>query len=88
MDKHRAIFQSEVGEIGEQKRHLSQDAFLNGGAENFDGVRVLRPRSAVSLFIRVKTGNFADFWPILRILEILPKTPHRRIKFSGYIQIP
>lgn len=32
MDKHRAIFQSEVGEIGEQKRHLSQDAFLNGGS--------------------------------------------------------
>lgn len=29
-------------EIGQQKRHLLQDAFLNGGAAIFDGVRVLR----------------------------------------------
>lgn len=42
IDKNRAIFPSEVGKTTQQKRHLLQDALKNGGAENFDGVRVLR----------------------------------------------
>lgn len=32
MDKHRAIFQSEVGKIGEQKRHPVRSALKNGGS--------------------------------------------------------
>lgn len=59
MDKHRAIFQSEVGKIGEQKRHPVRSALKNGGAENFDGLPVLRPAvlGRNSLFIRQLTGK-------------------------------
>ena len=32
----------EEGKTTQQKKHLLQDALKNGGAENFDGVRVLR----------------------------------------------
>ena len=42
IDKNRVIFPSEVGKTSQQKRHLLQDAFLNGGAAIFDGARVLR----------------------------------------------
>ncbi len=31
MDKNSYIFPTSVGEIGQQKRHLLQGAFLNGG---------------------------------------------------------
>ena len=44
-DKNRAISPSEVGKTSQQKRHLVKDAFSNGGAENFDGVWVLRTPS-------------------------------------------
>ena len=47
--------------IPQQRRHLLQDAFLNGGAENFDGVWVLRLRSVISLFIRQLTGKKQAF---------------------------
>jgi len=48
-----------VGKITQQKRHLLQDAFLNGGAENFDGLPVLRPAvlGRNSLFNRQLTGK-------------------------------
>lgn len=52
---------SGVGKIAQQKRHSIRSALKNGGAENFDGVRVLRPRSAVSLFIRQLTGKKQAF---------------------------
>ena len=61
IDKNRAIFPSEVGKTTQQKRHSTKSAFLNGGTENFDGVRVLRPRSVVSLFIRQLTGKKQAF---------------------------
>jgi len=35
----------------------AKGGFLNGGAEKFDGMRVIRTRSAVSLFIRQLTGK-------------------------------
>lgn len=57
MDKNHIILPTMEGKASQQKRHLSQDAFLNGGAENFDGSWVLRPRSMVSLFIRQLTGK-------------------------------
>ena len=44
------------------KRHLLQDALKKMGAAIFDGMRVLRPRSAVSLFIRQLTGKKQAFW--------------------------
>lgn len=36
------------------KKPTARVGFLNGMAENLDGVRILRPRSGVSLFIRQK----------------------------------
>ena len=57
IDKNRAIFPSEVWETSQQKRHSTKSALKNGGAAIFDGVRVLRPPSVVSLFIRQLTGK-------------------------------
>ena len=42
IDKNRYILPLEVGKTHQQKRHSVRSALKNGGAENFDGVRVLR----------------------------------------------
>lgn len=42
IDKNRYILPSVVWTTRQQKRHSVQSALTNGGAENFDGVRVLR----------------------------------------------
>lgn len=57
IDTNRYILPLEVWEIGEQKSPPARGALKNGGAENFDGSWVLRPRSMVSLFIRQLTGK-------------------------------
>jgi hypothetical protein len=67
IDKNRRRAPSGVGKTSQQKRHPVRSALKNGGAENFDGARVLRPRSMVSLFNRPKTGK-GQF--ILWILEL------------------
>lgn len=43
MDKNPSRAPSDAHPTSQQKRHLVKDAFLNGGAENFDGAPVLRP---------------------------------------------
>lgn len=42
MDKNRYTLPTGEGKTGQQKRHLVKDALINGGAENFDGLPVLR----------------------------------------------
>ena len=57
MDENSGRAPSDVHPISQQKRHPTKSALKNGGAENFDGSWVLRPRSMVSLFIRQLTGK-------------------------------
>lgn len=42
IDKNPGRAPSDVHPISQQKRHPVRSALKNGGAENFDGVRVLR----------------------------------------------
>ena len=88
IDKNRYILPMRVGETSQQKRHPMRSAFSNGGAAIFDGGWVLRQRLADSLFIRQKTGNFAHFGIVLRILEIFPNKMPRRSSSEKNIQIP
>ena len=57
MDKNQPKTSTREGKITRQKRRSTKSALKNGGAENFDGARVLRPYSAVALFIRQLTGK-------------------------------
>lgn len=57
MDKTQPKVPTRGRKTDQQKRHSIKSALKNGGAENFDGARVLRPRSMVSLFNRQLTGK-------------------------------
>ena len=59
MDETPSRTPSEVRKTGQQKRHPVRSALKNGGAENFDGLPVLRPAvwERNSLFNRQLTGK-------------------------------
>lgn len=58
MDKNHIILPTMEGKASQQKRHPIRGALKNGGAENFDGLPVLRPAvlGRNSLFNRQLTG--------------------------------
>lgn len=63
MDENSGRAPSDVHPISQQKRHPARGALKNGGAENFDGLPVLRPAvlGRNSLFIRQLTGKKQAF---------------------------
>ncbi len=91
MDENPSRTPTEVRKILQQKRHLSQDALKNGGAENFDGLPVLRPAvlGRNSLFIRQLTGKKQAFekfihWILKHCWNSIPLLRNIRQKHSKF----
>lgn len=61
MDKHRAIFPSGVGTTPQQKRHPTQSAFSNGGADVRDGSSSLKPGHCLPCLSGTKQGILPIF---------------------------